>query len=48
MEYETLEEYTKIAKKTISKFGNRMYPSLTKTFLNNDEFVSENGNTTDK
>lgn len=41
MEYETLEEYTKIAKKTISKFGNRMYPSLTKTFLKNDEFVSE-------
>ena len=41
MEYATLNEYTDIAKKTISKFGSKLYPSLMKTLINNEEFVSE-------
>lgn len=41
MEYATLDEYTDIAKKTISKFGSKLYPSLMKTLINNEEFVSE-------
>lgn len=41
MEYETLDSYTRIAKKTISKFAAKMYPSLVKEMLNNDETVSE-------
>lgn len=41
MQYDTLENYTRIAKKTISKFGSKMYPSLVKEMLGNDETVSE-------
>jgi RNA polymerase sigma factor (sigma-70 family) len=41
MEYETLDSYMRIAKKTISKFAAKMYPSLVKEMLNNDETVSE-------
>lgn len=41
MEYSTLDDYTQIAKKTISKFANRMYPSLVAKMLSDDEFVYE-------
>ena len=41
MEYSTLDDYTQIAKKTISKFANRMYPSLVAKMLSDDELVSE-------
>lgn len=41
MEYDTLDNYTRIAKKTISKFASKMYPSLVKEMLNNDETVAE-------
>jgi RNA polymerase sigma factor (sigma-70 family) len=41
MEFDTLETYTNIAKKTISKFAAKMYPSLVKEMLSNDETVSE-------
>lgn len=41
MEFDTLDNYLYIAKKTISKFGSKMYPSLVKEMLSNDEAVSE-------
>jgi RNA polymerase sigma factor (sigma-70 family) len=41
MEFDTLSNYTTIAKKTISKFGSKMYPSLVKEMLSNDETVYE-------
>ncbi len=41
MEYSTLDDYTQIAKKTISKFANRMYPALVAKMLSDDEFVYE-------
>jgi len=41
MEFDTLDNYLHIAKKTISKFGSKMYPSLVKEILSNDEAVSE-------
>lgn len=40
MEYATLDEYYTIAKKTISAFGYRYYPSLVKEMLNNSDTVS--------
>ena len=39
--YDTLETYINLAKKTISKFAGKMYPSLVKEMLNNDEVISE-------
>ena len=41
MEFDTLSNYTTIAKKTISKFGSKMYPGLVKEMLSNDETVYE-------
>lgn len=41
MEFDTLCNYTTIAKKTISKFGSKMYPGLVKEMLSNDETVYE-------
>lgn len=41
MEFETLDNYLNIAKKTISKFGSKMYPSLVKEMLSNDETIAE-------
>jgi hypothetical protein len=40
-EFDTLENYTNIAKKTISKFASKFYPGLSKEMLNNDETVAE-------
>lgn len=40
MEFETLETYYTIAKKTISAYGWRYYPSLVKEMLNNSDTVS--------
>ena len=41
MEYETLAEYHNIARKAISKFASKMYPSMLKKMLDDDEFVGE-------
>ncbi len=41
MEFDTLSNYTNIAKKTISKFASKFYPGLAKEMLSNDETVSE-------
>lgn len=40
-EFDTLENYTNIAKKTISKFASKFYPGLSKEMLSNDETVAE-------
>lgn len=40
-EFDTLENYTNIAKKTISKFASKFYPGLSKEMLGNDETVAE-------
>ena len=44
MEFDTLSNYTNIAKKTISKFASKFYPGLAKEMLNSDETVSEVAN----
>ena len=41
MEFDTLSNYTNIAKKTISKFASKFYPGLAKEMLSNEETVSE-------
>lgn len=41
VQFDTLENYTNIAKKTISKFAPKFYPGLSKEMLNNDETVAE-------
>lgn len=40
MEFETLDTYYTIAKKTISSYGWKYYPSLVKEMLNNSDTVS--------
>lgn len=40
-EFDTLENYTNIAKKTISKFASKFYPGLSKEMLGNNETVAE-------
>jgi len=40
-EFDTLANYTTIAKKTISKFAPKFYSGLSKEMLNNDETVAE-------
>ncbi len=44
MEFDTLSNYTNIAKKTISKFASKFYPGLAKEMLSSDETVSEVAN----
>jgi len=39
--FDTLNNYTNIAKKTISKFANKFYPGLSKEMLNNSDTVAE-------
>ena len=41
MEFDTLSNYTNIAKKTISKFASKFYPGLAREMLSNEETVSE-------
>ena len=41
MEFETLDTYIKLAKKTISKFGPSFYNGLSKEMLQNPDAVSD-------
>ncbi len=43
-EFPSLTFYTELAKKTISKFGNKMYGTLSTEMLSNEEAIADVAN----